>query len=454
MGLAEGRETREDVALAPGPDIPAPGISVEQAPARGRIGILRPLKSRDFAFLWTGVTISLFGDGIYLVAIVSQVLSLSNTQTALSAVIFAVTLPQSVFSLLTGAVLDRLDKRRVLIAADLIRMAAIGGMGVLSIAGVIELWHLLALGALYGVGEAFFMPAFQSFIPDLVPQDSLVEANSLNQFARPFAFRFVGPALGGLIVGFLGPGRGFLVDAATFGISAVAVFLIKKRPEARAAEEASRSAVSEIKEGFRFVKSERWLWASIVAAALGLLAFWGPFEVVVPHVIENQLEADLAAVFGAVLSAGGVGAILAAILLGQRGLPKRPFLVVYLCWSIGTLLLVGFAMARETWQLMIISFFMFGLFSAGIIVWSTLMHKLVPSGLLGRVSAFDFALSMSLLPVSFALTGPLAEALGNNRVLIGAGLLGAVLIVLFLLVPGVRDAERDPRLAAPPVPAS
>lgn len=438
--MVERQDMRDEIVLPAGPDT-APAVPVE----RGRVGILRPLRSRDFAFLWAGVTVSLFGDGIYLVAIAFQVLAISNSQTALGVVIFAVTLPQSVFSLAAGALLDRLDKRRVLIAADLIRMAAIGAMGVLSLAGVVELWHLIALGVLYGVGEAFFMPAFQSFIPELVPENLLLEANSLNQFARPFAFRFVGPALGGLIVGFLGPGRGFLVDAATFAVSAAAVFLIKKRPVPRADGATSQSAVVEIKEGFRFVKSERWLWASIVAAALGLLAFWGPFEVILPFVIENQLDAG-AGGFGAVLSAGGVGAVLAAVLMGQRGLPRRPILVTYLCWSVGTLLLVGFAIGRETWQLMIVSFFMFGFFSAGIIVWATLMHKLVPPGLLGRVSAFDFALSMSLLPVSFALTGPIAEAIGNNPTLIGAGIFGAVLILLFLLVPGVRDAESDPRL--------
>lgn len=447
------QEARNAIVPPAAPELATPTVTVEQT--RGRVGILRPLRSRDFAFLWAGVTVSLFGDGIYLVAIAFQVLALSNSQTALSVVIFAATLPQSVFSLAAGAWLDRLDKRRVLIAADVIRLISIGGMGILSLTGVIELWHLIALALLYGIGEGFFMPAFQSFIPDLVPRDLLVEANALNQFARPFAFRFVGPALGGLIVGFLGPGRGFLADAATFVVSAVAVFLIKKRPEARAGGEASHSAVTEIKEGFRFVKSERWLWASIVAAALGLLAFWGPFEVLLPFVIEDRLDAGPGA-FGAVLSAGGVGAVLAAILVGQRGLPQRPILATYLCWSIGTILLVGFAIGRETWQLMIFSFFMFGLFSAGIIVWTTLMHKLVPSGLLGRVSAFDFALSMSLLPVSFAVTGPLAQAIGNEQTLLGAGLLGAVLIVLFLLVPGVRDAERDPRLGPPqePVPTS
>ena len=444
----EAQEVSESSTVAvPGPGVDGAATAIGEPTSPGRIGILRPLKSRDFAFLWTGVTVSLVGDGIYLVAIAFQVIAISNTQTALSVVIFAVTLPQSIFSLALATVLDRLDRRRVLIAADVIRMIAIGGMAVLSLMGVVELWHLVALGVVYGVGEAFFMPAFQSIIPEVVPQHLLVEANSLNQFARPFAFRFAGPALGGLIVSFLGPGKGFLIDAATFGVSAVAVLMIKKRPDPHSRTDASQSALNEVREGFRFVKSQRWLWASIVAAALGLLAFWGPFEVVLPFVVKNELGAG-AGGFGAVLSAGGVGALLAAVVVGQRGLPRYPLLVTYLCWSLGTFLLLGFAIGHETWQLMVTSFFMFGLFSAGIIMWATLMHRLVPSELLGRVSAFDFALSMSFLPVSFAATGPLAEAVGNNETLIGAGFFGALVILLFLLVPGVRDIEGDPRLSS------
>jgi Transmembrane secretion effector len=443
----EEQQAPETTGLTPkGPDLAGAFVPLDDAPRRGRIGILRPLGIRDFAFLWAGVTVSLFGDGIYLVAIAFQVLAVSNAPTALSVVILAVTLPQTVISLAAGVISDRFDRRRVLILADLTRLVAIGAMGILSVSGAIELWHLIALGVLYGVGEAFFMPTFQAIIPDLVPGDLLVEANSLNQFAKPFAFRLIGPALGGVIVALLGPGKGFLIDAATFAASAVAVALIRKRPKRRVETgRDSPSALRDIKEGFAFVKSEPWLWASIVAAALGLLAFWGPFEVLLPFIVKNNLHEDANA-FGLVIAAGGVGAVLGAVVMGQRGVPKHPILVTYLCWSIGTFLLLGFAMGRATWQLMITSFFMLGLFSVGIIVWSTLMHKLVPPGLMGRVSALDFAVSMSLLPLSFALTGPLAELVGIEATLVGAAFFGAAFILVFLLVPGVRDAERDPRL--------
>jgi DHA3 family tetracycline resistance protein-like MFS transporter len=148
-----------------GPTTPsvAPQLSPDQAfTGIWRIGMLRPLRIRDFAFLWTGLTISLMGDGLFLVAIAWQVFELSNTPVALSAVTFAWSLPMVVFLLVGGAVSDRFDRRYVMIAGDLIRAGAIGAMGVLVVTGIVEIWHLVVLAAVYGIGQAFFPPAFGS----------------------------------------------------------------------------------------------------------------------------------------------------------------------------------------------------------------------------------------------------------------------------------------------------
>jgi MFS family permease len=140
------------------------------------------------------MTVSMLGDGIYFVAVAWQVYELSNAPTALSAVGVAWTLPMVLFLLLGGVVSDRLERRRVMIAADLVRGIAIGAIGALSLTGSLELWHLIVLVGIYGVGEAFFGPAFGAIVPDIVPQTLLVEANSVNQVVRPLAHRLIGPA--------------------------------------------------------------------------------------------------------------------------------------------------------------------------------------------------------------------------------------------------------------------
>src|SRR5919106_4169502 len=176
-----------------------PQLEPTAAPARRVPRILRPLRIRDFSLLFWGTSVSQFGDGIYLVAIAWQVYELSNAPTALSVVGVAWTLPMVMFLLVGGVLGDRFDRRRLMICGDLLRAAAIGVIAILAFAEVLELWHLIALVAVYGAGEAIFAPNFQAVIPDIVPQAQIVQANSLQQLAEPVGFRFLGPALGGAL---------------------------------------------------------------------------------------------------------------------------------------------------------------------------------------------------------------------------------------------------------------
>lgn len=402
--------------------------------------ILRPLRIRDFALLWAGATISLLGDGIYVVALAWQVYELSNTPTALSLVGVAWTVPLGVFVLLGGVISDRVERRRVMIAADVVRALAAGTIGLLSLTGAVELWHLIALAAVFGTGEAFFGPAFTSVVPQIVPRSLLLEANSLDQFIRPLAFMLVGPAVGGWIVATLGAAEAFIANGASFLVSAVAISFMRPRP-LPPKEEASASFVRELREGFAFVRAHAWLWATLSAAAIFLLAYWGPVDVLVPYLVRNELGGG-ADSFGLVLACGGVGSILAAIILGQRGLPRRHITFMYSAWGVGSLALVGFGLATAVWQLMVISLLEGALFTAGIIVWGTLVHTLVPTGLLGRVTSLDWFVSTSLVPVSFALTGPTSAWLGVETTLVAAGIAASIATMAFLFVRGVRDTER------------
>ena len=403
--------------------------------------MLRPLRNRDFALLWSGLTVSLLGDGVYVVTVAWQAYELSNTPAALSIVGAAWTLP-TVLLLLPGGVLsDRVDRRLLMVGADVLRALAIGTIGALSLSGTLELWMLLVLVAVYGVGDALFLPAATAITPLLVPADELVEANALEYLVRPFALRFAGPALGGLLVAAAGPGAGFAIDAASFAVSALFVLAIRPRPGPKPAPNTTRSAVAEIREGLSYVRGEPWLWATLAAAGLSIFAFFGPLQVLLPFHLKNDLGLG-PGTFGAVLAAGGVGSIVAALLVGQRGLPQRVITWMYLAWGIATLEVALFAVADIPWQFMAIAVVGGAFDTLGNIAWGTLIRSRVPSGLLGRVSSVDWQISIALTPLSFALAGPLAEAIGTETTMLAAGLLGSVAVVAFLFVPGVRDPER------------
>ncbi|HEX3277941.1 MAG TPA: MFS transporter [Thermoleophilaceae bacterium] len=404
--------------------------------------MLRALRHRDFRLLWSAQAVSLGGDGIYLVAIAWLVYDISNRPGALAIVGFAWTLPQVAGLLLAGVLSDRFERRRLLVIADLVRCVAIGAIAALAYAGTAKIWHLVLLVMVYGLGQALFQPAYTAIVPEIVPREELLQANALREVLEPLGMRFAGPALGGVLIALFGVGTAFLIDAVTFAVSALLVIGISARPPPRAEAGSMRR---DLAEGFAYVRAHAWLWGTLVGAAMFLLFTFGPFEVLLPYVIRNDLGGD-AATFGTVLAAGGLGSFFGAILIGRTGLPRRHITFMWGAWCAGDLLFVGLAVAQDAWVMCALAFVSFALATSALVVWNTLMNTLVPPELLGRVSSFDWFVSIGLTPLSFALTGPVASVIGARETLAAAGLLGTATFV-FVFIPGVRAPEQE-RLAS------
>jgi DHA3 family tetracycline resistance protein-like MFS transporter len=412
-----------------------------------RVRLLAPLRHRDFRLLWSGMCVSLLGDGIFIVAMAWQVYALSNAPTALALVGITMTVPTIALLLLGGVVSDRFDRRRIMVAADIVRGLAVGLLAVLSLTGALELWHIAVIAAFYGGGTAFFSPSFDALVPEVLPAGDLAQANALDQFVRPIALRLAGPALGGVLIDVLGAGTAFAVDAASFVVSAIALLAMAPGVRAPAAEVAS-TVTGDIAVGLRYIRSHVWLWATFASAAIAYLLFMGPAEVLLPFIVKNDLHGS-AADLGLVFAAGGIGSVGCAILLGQRGLPRRDITFMYVTWTLATLAVAGYGLSSAVWQLMIASLAFNALETAGTIVWATAKQRHVPSALLGRVSSLDWLISIGLLPLSFALTGPVSGVLGARTTLIAAGVLGAVVTFAALLLPGMRAVEGRSQERAP-----
>jgi MFS family permease len=403
-----------------------------------RVNLLAPLRNRDFRLLWTGMTISLIGDGIFLVAMAWQAYELWNAPAALSLLGIGMTIPTIAFLLPAGVLSDRVDRRSLMLCADLARALVLAALAVLALTGLLTFWELVLLVALYGVGTAFFTPAFEAIVPDIVPRSDLAAANSLDQFVRPITLRLAGPALGGALVAGVGTGVAFSVDAFSFLISAFAVFLM--RPPAHPRSEHVESSLGAVKEGLRFVRRRVWLWGTLVSAAIAYLAFMGPAEVLLPYVVKNELHAS-AGDLGLVFAAGGIGAIGAALFMGQRGHPHRDVTLMYAVWTLATLAVAGYGLATASWQLMVACLFFNALETVGTIIWATIKQRHVPASMLGRVSSLDWLISIGLLPLSFALTAPIAGLIGVRATLVGAAVIGGAVTLGALFLPGMRDIE-------------
>ena len=404
--------------------------------------IVQPLHERDFALLTGGSAISLIGDGFFHVALAWQVYQISNVPTALAFVGVAATLPLVIFILIGGMFSDRYDRRRLMIGADLLRGLAIGVLGVLSISGVLELWHMALLMAVVGLGDAFFNPASTAIVPDLLSEEQLPQANAINGILRRLMISIVGPALAGFVIAAVGPGPAFVVDALTFGVSAVAVLAIRSRPQQRPQSELGvRQTLADIGEGLAFVGRHPWIWATLLSAMLSLLFFFGPVQVLVPFLVKNRLGLGPDAL-GAIFAVGGVGSILMAVGIGHFGLPRRRVTVMFLAWTMGIGTMAVYGVMTALWQALLVAALAHALFELGQVIWTTMLQQLVPRRLLGRVSSVDWLVSIGLVPLSYALTGPAAEIFGAGETMVLGALVGAALTIILLFVPGVRDPER------------
>lgn len=407
-----------------------------------RVKALAPLRRRDFRWLWAGMASSLLGDGVFLVAMAWQVYLLSGAPAALAAAGIALSLPQVLLLVTGGVASDRFERRRLLIAGNLVAGGAIGAVAALALTGNLTLPSMLALMVLYGATNAFAGPAFEAIVPDLVPRAQLTEANALDQFVRPVALRLIGPALGGLILAAVGTGPAFVLDAASFVAAAGCVARIARRPAQRRAPSAAGRPLDDVRAGLAFVRGHAWLWGTLVGATASYLLFVGPAEVLLPFVVKNDLHAG-PTVLGLVLAAGGVGALFAAALAGQHGMPRRHMTLMYASWSLATLAIAGYGLAASSWQLALASVLFNGLEAAGTVWWATTKHRLVPPDLRGRVSSLDWFVSVALVPASYAFTAPVAAAVGARDTLIAVGVVGSLTTLAPLIVPGLRDVERD-----------
>lgn len=419
--------------------------------------VVAPLRERDFRLLWSGMTVSLVGDGILLVALAWTVYELSNRPAAMAAVGVAMTVPHVVFLLLGGVASDRFDRRRLMIASDAVRGTVVAVLGVLALTGTLRLWHILALVVVLGAATAFFGPAFDAFVPDVVSPDRLPQANAIDQFVRPCAHGMAGPALGGILIAVGGGAAAFLADAATFAVSIAFLSRVRPRlvhgpPAGDGGQAPVTGVLAEVREGFRYVRANTWLWATFVAATFAYLLFMGPVDVLLPYLVKNELHAG-AGTLGTVLAFGGLGALLGALAVGGIGLPRRNMTFIYGAWTISTLVIAGYGLVRLPWQAMVVSFLFSAFEAAGTVVWLTTKQRLVPRALLGRVSSFDWFISTGLVPLSFAVSAPLAAAVGARTTLVVAGLVGAVVTLGFLFVPGVRAVEADAGIEPEPLVA-
>lgn len=403
--------------------------------------VLAPLQFREFRLLIAAVSIFIFAEGMWTVVMALQVIALADDPAALSLVAACLAGGMLAFILIGGIVADRISQRTIIITVEAVNLVAVGAVAALGMLGSLRLWHMAVASVVLGAGAAFFFPAYSAYLPRILPPENLLAANGIEGMIRPTLGQAIGPAFAGVLVGATLPVWGSTVVAVLFAIGLALLVALRPERAGEIGDDDSREKphpLADLRDGFVFVVRTRWLLWTLLFASMWVLLAMGPMDVLLPF-IARQRFAHGGQIYGFVLAAFGLGSALGALAVSARPLPRRYLTVMMMLWSVGSLPLV---IVGATWSfpVMAVAMFTVGLASgAGMVIWGTLLQRRVPTHMLGRVASLDFFVSLSFMPVSMALAGPLSKVVPVQLIFAAAGTLPIVLAAVALF------AARMPR---------
>jgi MFS family permease len=398
---------------------------------------LRVLRHHDFRNVWLAQSTSAMGDGVVIVAIALFVTDLTDDPTQVGIVLAAYLVPLIAFLLIGGVWADRLPRERVMVSADVARATLHALLAALIFTDTVEIWQIVAIEACYGSAQAFFQPAYTGIVPRTVPPGEVQEAQALSSLTLNLA-ELTGPAIATALVLGVGAGWAFLLDAATFVVSALLLSRVRTAGTAPAPSERG-TVLAELGEGFREVSSRPWLWVTVVVFALAVPLGYAPLFVLGPTIAKETY--DSAAVFGIVTAAYGAGALLGA-LIGFRWRPRHPMRAAFFVIAVWPLMLVSFATGVPVALVLPLSVATGVGFALFDVFWDTTMAERIPSHALSRASAWEWMGSLALLPIGYLLAGPAADASSPKTVMVTGAVLTAVVLALGLIPRDTRTLRR------------
>jgi MFS family permease len=400
---------------------------------------LGALHERNFRLYFLGQATSSVGTGMMPVALAFAVLALHRgSASEVGAVLAAETVPLVVFLLTGGVAADRFGRRRVMLAADVLRAVAEACLGTWILLGHPPLWGFLMLAALVGSGTAFFMPALTGLIPQIVSEDRLTQANALNGLT--FAIGgIIGPALAGVIVATSSPGWAVLADALSYLVSVASLAWLRLRPATEVAT--AKSFYGQLRRGWSEFWSRTWLWAIVVGASVFNMVTMAPYFVLGAVISKESLGGAKA--WGTILGVQGAGAIFGGIAM-LRVRFKRPLVVgglSLLTWPFPLLALAYLAPVPVIAMGAFLGGAGFAVFDTQ---WQTTMQREVPAEVLSRVSAYDWFGSLVFLPLGYVIVGPVASATGVHAIFVFGSAYIVLAVATLLALPSVRHMRADP----------
>ena len=412
-------------------------------------GMLRPFKVRNFSLLFSGQTVSIIGDALYMVALPWLILTTGGNAEVLGTVLAAYGIPRAGSMLVGGWLSDRLRPRRLMLIADTVRMLLVGLLAALALGGHPTVWQLCAIAVPLGAFGGAFMPASMSILPDTLGNEDLQAGNGLMMSSMQGA-NLVGSALAGVVVATFTAGAGLAIDAATFLVSAVSLALMRTvhratpgtRGEGESQENPSASTQQQDAQVggqsfWRFLLTSRLIQVILLMFIVIGLVSGGLIEVALPTLVHGPMHGG-ASSYGIILAAWGAGALVGSFFAGMLGKQKHKGLTVLLAGLIVAaaiaLLPIGGVIGA------VICMLIGGVANSFIIVLLfTAIQLAIPRHLMGRVMGLLMFSSFGLYPLSVALAGVLSNQLGPAILFPCGGLVLGLAMVFGMTQRALRE---------------
>ncbi len=415
------------------------------AQASGRIKFIDQFaapfrQSRPFPFLWLGQLISFLGSSVTMIILPVVVYTLTGSTTIMGFIMATYMLPNILMLPVSGWIVDRYNRTSIMLFTDAARFILMMTIAILLFTDSLSITILFVLVAVYGMMDGLFQPAYSAVRASVFTPEIRNSANALTQISNQ-AVRLIGPSLGGLLVTFLSAGWGIGLDALTYAASfGCLIFLRKLIPFHKKEVKQDSNIKGDFMEGVNVLKSNPWLWVSILTFAFVNICYGGLVIVLIPWLFKVHLELT-PYIYGVAVTCSGIGSILAGLLFGTRSRWHRRGLLAY-----GGAFLSGlalFLMAFTSSAVGLCALFAmegFGMMIFGLI-WETSLQELVPQEMFGRVASLDLLGSFALLPVGYIIIGWLADVIGGTETIALFSGMGILTVLFVLLLPSIRKFD-------------
>jgi MFS family permease len=408
------------------------------------------LRHRNFALLWAGLLISMVGTQMQQWALFWHISQLSKDPIAVSVVGGVRFVAVLCFSLFGGLMADRYNRRNILFFTQTTALLVALILGLLTLTRSIQLWHIYLLTGCQAVAMAFDLPARQALVPNLVPRDILPSAFSLQSIAFNTG-AIVGPALSGIVIGYLGQDAVYFINALSFLAVIFALMLLKTAHQRSAAIKTGiRAALTDIRDGVRFIRNQPLILSSMILDFIA--TFFSSANTLLPYFAQNVLHVGEVA-YGWLAAAQSIGAVTVGLVASQYSRIRRqgPLLLgAVVVFGLATVL---FGIAR-IYAMVFIALILIGAAdSISTIIRNTIRQLITPDTLRGRMTSINQIFFMGGPQLGEIEAGAVAQYLGVPFAIISGGV-GAILgawLVASVWPALTRYSGDEPVPAAAPV---